>query len=106
METAENITIEVVAALPDLQALVTLEVPSSTTVVEAIAMAKIGDRLPGLDYSDCPLAIWGAVVAPDRVLRDGDRVEILRPLRMDPRDARRQLASEGQVMGTAKSKDA
>ena len=43
--------------------------------------------------------MWGRVVSPQQTLRDGDRVEILRPLEIDPRDARRHLAREGQFMG-------
>jgi putative ubiquitin-RnfH superfamily antitoxin RatB of RatAB toxin-antitoxin module len=39
----------------------------------------------------------------DRPLQPGDRVEICRPLRTDPRDLRRMLQASGQVMGGSKS---
>jgi len=105
MAVAERIRIEVVAGVPDQQVLVSLSVPASTSVREAIALAEIADRLPGIDPARCPLAVWGRKVTSDRRLRDGDRVEVLRPLLIDPRDARRALASEGRVMGPRKAGD-
>lgn len=101
MDNAEYILIEVVAALPERQVLIALSVPAKITAREALAMATIDKRLPELDCADCPLAVWGEPVSPERVLGPGDRLEILRPLQIDPRDARRQLANAGQVMGPA-----
>ena len=105
MESADDIAIEVVAALPERQLLIALSVPATTTAREALALATIDRQLPELDFADCPLAVWGEPVSPERVLRPGDRLEILRPLQIDPRDARRQLASAGQVMGPAGDSD-
>ncbi len=105
MDTAEYIPIEVVAALPERQVLIALSVPATTTAREALAMASIDRQLPELDIAGCPLAVWGEPVAPERVLRPGDRLEILRPLQIDPREARRRLASAGQVMGPASETD-
>lgn len=106
MGTASTISIEVVAALPERQQLVALQVPPGTTARAAVRLADIERRLPGLDAAGCDLAVWGNPSPGDRVLSDGDRVEILRPLAMDPRDARRRLAREGGVMGvTGKADD-
>jgi len=100
MALAEHISIEVVAALPNRQVLISLPVPVGTTASQALVLADLESSLPELDISVCALAIWGEVVADDRVLCVDDRLEVLRPLVTDPRDARRQLASEGQFMGT------
>jgi putative ubiquitin-RnfH superfamily antitoxin RatB of RatAB toxin-antitoxin module len=39
-----------------------------------------------------PVGIWGKRVSPDTTVRAGDRVELYRPLEVDPREARRQRA--------------
>ena len=54
------------------------------------ALQASGIDVPGLDLATCPVGIFGKKKAPDTVLRDGDRVEIYRPLVADPKDARRR----------------
>jgi uncharacterized protein len=54
------------------------------------ALQASGINVPGLDLATCPVGIFGKKKAPDTVLRDGDRVEIYRPLVADPKDARRR----------------
>ena len=49
------------------------------------------------------VGVWSKLKSLDDVLRDGDRVEVYRPLKADPRDVRRQLAAEGKVMGRRKN---
>ncbi len=85
--------------MPGRQVLLALAVRKGTTASEAVDLADLGSHLPELDLARAELAIWGERVGRDRVLEKGDRVEILRPLAIDPRDARRQLAKAGQVMG-------
>ncbi|MDH5239499.1 MAG: RnfH family protein [Gammaproteobacteria bacterium] len=45
--------------------------------------------------------MWGKEVAGDTLVSAGDRVEIYRPLNLDPREARRQLALSGRTMGSS-----
>ena len=52
--------------------------------------------------SDCPLGIFGRVVADGQSVHAGDRVEIYRPLINEPREARRALAAKGDTMGGGK----
>jgi len=99
MANAESIDIEVVAATPVRQKLVTVTLPSGTSAQDAIDQSGLRESFPDLDWTGYGLAIWGEPVEPGRVLKQGDRVEILRPLAFDPRDARRELAKEGQHMG-------
>ena len=54
------------------------------------ALQASGLVTAGLDMASCPVGIFGKKKTPDTVLRDGDRVEIYRPLVADPKDARRQ----------------
>jgi len=91
--------VTVAFALPAEQVVVPLEVEQGTTVVEAIRASGLPERFPEIDPSSRNVGIFGRVVSPERVLVEGDRVEIYRPLAMDPREARRRLAAAGQSMG-------
>lgn len=83
--------VELVYALPDCQDLITLEVPVGTTVGEAILSSGLAGR-HGIDVASVLAGIYGRRVGLERVLRDGDRVEIYRPLKADPKQARRRRA--------------
>jgi putative ubiquitin-RnfH superfamily antitoxin RatB of RatAB toxin-antitoxin module len=86
------ISIEVVYALPAEQAVVSLEVPAGTTLEAAVALSGLRVRYPEIP-DDARLGIHGRVTARDTVLREGDRVEIYRPLVADPKTARRRRAA-------------
>jgi putative ubiquitin-RnfH superfamily antitoxin RatB of RatAB toxin-antitoxin module len=84
------ITVEVVLAWPDRAALKVLTLAEGTTVAEGIALAGIEGS------GQCPaVAVHGLLAKPDQVLREGDRVELLRPLLADPKDNRRRRARAG-----------
>ncbi len=99
MAGQKTIEVEVVFALAERQELVALVIASGATVGEAIDQSGIAKRFPEQDLSACALGIWGRLADSDHVLQGGDRVEIYRPLLIDPREARRQLAAEGKSMG-------
>ena len=105
MATADEIQVEVVVARPDRQALCSLRLPTGTDAAGAVTRADLQATFPDIELQACKLAVWGRPVAADHVLADGDRVEVLRPLELDPRDARRELAKDGQFMGTSKQDD-
>ncbi|RBL71938.1 RnfH family protein [Pseudomonas sp. MWU13-2625] len=90
------IEIEVVYAAVDRQILRTLSVPEGTTVREAVLKSGIGDEFPELDLNECPLGIFGKVVADHqvRLIQVGDRIEIYRPLLADPKEVRRLRAAK------------
>ena len=100
-QPAENISIEVAVALPGRHQVVVLSVAPGITVRDAIEQSGLQEKFPEIDFSTAPVGIWCREVERDKVLKDGDRVEIYRPLAMDPREARRQLAAQGKVMGKA-----
>lgn len=93
-----DIKIEVVAASPERQVLLELSAPAGTTLGEIIESSRILKRFPGFDQESLQFGIWGRVVSMEHVLEEGDRVEVYRPLRIDPREARRQLALAGKTM--------
>ena len=89
---ASVLNIEVGYALPDQQVLIALAVEEGTTIREAIARSGLLERFPGLRAGPGRVGVFGRVVDPDALVRDGDRIEIYRPLIADPRDARRERA--------------
>lgn len=99
MAEEPEIRVEVVYALPDRQRLVALEVPRGCTAREAVERSGLQREFPEIDPRDNALGIFGRRCAPDQRLRSGDRVEIYRPLKADPKEVRRQLAARGRTMG-------
>lgn len=86
------IRVEVVYALREEQALVTLEMEEGTTVREAIERSGLLARYPEIEPRRGRVGIFGKAVQLDAPLDDGDRVEIYRPLIANPKDARRERA--------------
>lgn len=80
--------IEVAYALPDKQYLFEEEVPEGTTVEVALKQSKLLKEVPDLSLDK--VGIFAQLVTMDTVLKDGDRIEVYRPLKADPRDRRRQ----------------
>ncbi len=91
-----DIAISVVYALPDTQTVVRLSVPSGTTVAEAVGLSSLSSRFPELAAAPLNCAIFGRVVAPTQVVAAGDRIEVLRPLLIDPKESRRQAAARSR----------
>ncbi|HEX5694538.1 MAG TPA: RnfH family protein [Arenimonas sp.] len=88
------IQVEVVCARPGKAWRLMLALPPGATVADALAEADLPAKVPGQVVDlDC-LAIHGRTVAPGDFLRDGDRLEVLRPLLVDPMQARRRRARE------------
>jgi putative ubiquitin-RnfH superfamily antitoxin RatB of RatAB toxin-antitoxin module len=87
-------SVAVVYALPDRQVSVRLVVDAGTTVAEAVAQSGLAERFAEIEESELACAIYGRVVLLTQVLADGDRVEILRPLLIDPKENRRRSAAK------------
>jgi putative ubiquitin-RnfH superfamily antitoxin RatB of RatAB toxin-antitoxin module len=92
MGKSDRIPIEVAYATPDRQDLVTLEVPAGTTMAGAIEICRRESLLPQAVLASPDLGVFGRREPADRVLQPGDRVEIYRPLAVDPKEARRRRA--------------
>ena len=89
-----ELSVEVAYAGPEGQAVVCLRVSSGTTAWAAVERAR-GQLPPGVNPDAARLGIFAKKVAADRVLEEGDRVEIYRPLTLDPMEARRRRAKRG-----------
>lgn len=91
-----SITVEVAYALADRQKILRLQVPSGSTVRQAALMSGMDGYFSGLDLSSCPLGVFGKAISQPqkRVLLEGERVEIYRPLLVDPKEVRKQRAEK------------
>ena len=79
------IRVEVIRAWPRRHESWRLELADGATVADAVEACGV----------DAPVAVFGENVRLSRRLEDGDRIEVLRPLLADPKDARRRRARQG-----------
>ncbi len=101
MEKSEGkkVAVEVAYALPERQMIIPLEVKEGTTVEQAILQSGILGKFPGLELTpETKVGIFSKPVGRDTVLREGDRVEIYRPLIADPKEVRKRRAAAGKRM--------
>ena len=98
------IRVEVVYALREEQVLVALELEEGATVRQAIERSGLLQRFPEIDPVSPKVGIFGRVTADATALQDGDRVEIYRPLVVDPKDARRGRAGPRKARGRQENK--
>lgn len=94
---ASLIRVTVAYALPAQQWLVEVELPAGATVADALAASGLATSVPGWDAADLAYAIHAQLTSLDAQLADGDRVEVLRPLRIDPMQARRLRAQRRRI---------
>lgn len=93
------VEIEVVYAAVDRQVLLAVTMPVGTSLRAAVLASGIAAQFPELVLADCPLGIFGKVVADAdvRVVQPGDRIEIYRPLLADPKEVRRLRAAKAAM---------
>ena len=75
------------------QTVIELEVADGVTVAQAILASRVLTAHPELDPEKLLTGVFGERVTPNAVLQEGDRVELYRPLKADPKSARRKRAS-------------
>jgi putative ubiquitin-RnfH superfamily antitoxin RatB of RatAB toxin-antitoxin module len=88
------IDIEVAYATPEQQVILALKMPEGTTVEQVINASGLFNHFPDVNWIDMKAGIFGTVCKLDQPVRQGDRVEIYRPLLHDPKEARRQRAAK------------
>jgi uncharacterized protein len=96
MQAKTPIRVEVAFATPQRQWLLPCRVAPGTTLAGAIEASGIRDMCAGIEVVEGRVGIWNRVRPLDTVLEDGDRVEIYRPLKADPKEVRRRRAREAQ----------
>lgn len=67
-----------------------VELAASARVMDALHASGLLQRHPEIDTSQLIVGIWGRKVGLKQLLRDRDRVEVYRPLKVDPKVARRE----------------
>ncbi|MBI3897829.1 MAG: RnfH family protein [Gammaproteobacteria bacterium] len=84
--------IEVAYARADVQAVATVQLPTGATVEQAIIASGLVARFPEIDLTQAAVGIYGTRAKLSDSVADGDRVEIYRPLLIDPKEQRRRRA--------------
>ena len=90
----EMLQVQVCYAERDVQILRDLAVPQGCTLREAIMQSGVLQEVPEIDLMVLRVGIYGKLKELDTILRDGDRVEIYRPLIADPKESRRRRAEK------------
>lgn len=96
-----NLSIEVCYALPDGKgAVCALSLAKGVTVQEAIDASGLLARFPEIDLGVLKVGVFGKIQSLDVVLADFDRVEIYRPLKVDPKVARQRRVEKTRRGGS------
>ena len=90
----EEILVEVAYALPEEQVIISIKVPTKFNVKQAIEKSGIQKKFPSIDLSKNKVGIFGKKTKLDHLLKDRDRIEIYRPLILDPKEMRRKRAAK------------
>lgn len=100
-----TINVEVAYAKPEQQKIIKLEVEAGCSVKEAAKRSGITAMFPEIDLEAVKMGIFGKVVARPETheLHDGDRVEIYRPLLIDPKELRKARAEKAKREASANS---
>ena len=88
------IKIEVAYALSEQQRIIALEVKENCSIKEAIESSGILEAFPIINICRQKVGVFGQVFPMTKILQENDRVEIYRPLHIDPMAARRNRAEE------------
>ncbi len=88
--------VQVCLALPADSILQDLYLPAGATLLQAVEASGVLQRFPQIDPETAKFGIFGKLRPADTVLREGDRVEIYRPLLADPKESRRRRAQHRQ----------
>lgn len=87
---AEALRAEVAYAKPQEQVVLTVYLSAAASVETTIRESGILERFPDIDLASASVGIFGKPCTLNQPVRPGDRIEIYRPLSVDPRTARRQ----------------
>lgn len=93
---SDTIKIEVAYATPALQKIISVTVPRGTSVFDAACESGIEKFFPEINFEKIDMGIFGKVVKKpkDQEIREGERVELYRPLIIDPKQARLNRAAK------------
>ena len=92
--------VQVCYALANEQALVDVQLPAGATLAQAIEASGILQRFPQIDLATQKVGVFGKLKPLDTVLADHDRVEIYRPLLVDPKVSRQRRVEKTRKAGS------
>ncbi|KEQ16923.1 protein RnfH [Endozoicomonas numazuensis] len=92
-------SIEIAYAKPDDYRILTLEVGEGTTVLDAARQSGMQSFFSEIDWDSVKLGIFGkSVIRPaEQAVKEGDRIEIYRPLIADPKEVRKKRAEQAKL---------
>ena len=93
--------VDVVYALPKQQKIISVKVKPGTTAIEVLKQSNMLVFFPDIDLETIKLGVFSNLVKHDRVIEQGDRLEVYRPLIADPKDVRRKRAEKAIQEGRA-----
>ena len=96
--TSQHIMVEVAYALPNQQLIIPISIPPEANVEAAIRASGILEKFPEIDLNTNQIGIFSKLSKLDSPLRNLDRIEIYRSLIADPKEARKQRATDGKGM--------
>ena len=96
---AESVKIQVCYALPEAATLIDLSVDEGRTLEQAIRQSGVLNRHPEIDLESAKIGVFGKLRKLSDAAREGDRIEIYRPLQADPKDSRRRRARHKERSG-------
>lgn len=94
-----TLQVEVVYALAERQVLLALQVAEGSTVEQVILQSQIVEQFPEIVLASAKVGVFGKLSKLSATVRNGDRIEIYRPLLADPKALRQQRAAAGKRMG-------
>ncbi len=94
MVNNDLISVVVCYAKPNHQDLISVKLPPSSSVLTAIQQSGILEKYKEINLERNKVGIFGQLVKLDQTLHDNDRIEIYRPLQVDPMEARRHRAAQ------------
>jgi putative ubiquitin-RnfH superfamily antitoxin RatB of RatAB toxin-antitoxin module len=96
------VIVTVVYALPERQQVLQTVVAPGTTVGQAIMASGLLELEPALRDVELRAGVWNHRVALDAMVRTGDRIEVYRPMTVDPKEARRIRAEVRRRRGSSR----
>jgi putative ubiquitin-RnfH superfamily antitoxin RatB of RatAB toxin-antitoxin module len=87
-----DMRVEIIYASADEQDVLEVDLDEGATALDAVHASGIARRRVEIDLARLQLGRFGRRIAPQALVQEGDRIEILRPLPVDPKEARRLRA--------------
>ncbi|PCJ15981.1 MAG: RnfH family protein [Gammaproteobacteria bacterium] len=106
MTEVSKVSVEVAFALPDRQLIMTVEVAPEVSLYDAVLESGILAKFSEIDLDACSLGVFGKTERNPRdvKVKEGDRIEIYRPLIADPKEVRKMRAAKLKEKQAAEKK--